>query len=138
MKVLLISLMIAIFGLWVFLLYQRNQSQPLGGLTVEESLFAEIDSNGVVLRVIVADQRFIDSGKVGNPQNWIKTSSEGSVRKNYAGKGYIYDKTRDAFIPPKQSSNAVFNETKAQWIEPITTCRSTNECAIQFPPNLTQ
>jgi hypothetical protein len=23
------------------------------------------------------------------------------VEKNYAGKGYTYDQTRDAFIPPK-------------------------------------
>ena len=38
------------------------------------SHFAEIDSNGVVLRVIVAEQNFINSGVVGDSFNWVQTS----------------------------------------------------------------
>lgn len=79
------------------------------------SYFAEIDSSGVVLRVIVADQAFIDSGAVGNPSNWIQTSMEGTVRKNYAGVGYTYDTNLDAFIPPKPSPDATLDEVKGDW-----------------------
>ena len=91
--------------------------------------FAEIDSNGIVLRVIVAEQDFIDSGKVGDPNNWIQTSyntregihSEGRtpLRKNYAGIGYKYDSNLDAFIPPKQFPSFVLNEVKGIYEAPI-------------------
>lgn len=82
--------------------------------------FAEIDANNIVLRVIVADQEFIDSGAVGDPDTWIETSintRDGvyydpetgqpaadqslSLRENYAGVGYTYDPINDAFIPPQ-------------------------------------
>lgn len=90
--------------------------------------FAEIDTNGKVLRVIVAEQDFIDSGAVGDPKNWIQTSyntkegvhEEGGtpLRKNFAGIGYTYDKVRDAFIPPKPHSSWVLNEQKGSWDPP--------------------
>ena len=38
------------------------------------SYFAELDSENIVIRVIAADQDFIDSGKVGDPNNWVQTS----------------------------------------------------------------
>lgn len=84
----------------------------------EHTYFAEIDENDEVIRVIVADQEFIDSGLVGEPSNWIQTSKDGSLRKNYAGKGYKYDKNRNAFIPKKPTSDAIFNEETARWIVP--------------------
>jgi len=40
-------------------------------------------------------------------------------RKNYAGIGYIYDETRDAFIPPKPFNSWVLNETTCNWDAPI-------------------
>ncbi len=90
--------------------------------------FTEIDSNGVVIRVIVAEQDFIDSGKVGNPNNWIQTSynthqgihseRRTPLRKNYAGIGYKYDSVRDAFIPPKPYPSFVLNETKGIYEPP--------------------
>ena len=82
--------------------------------------FAEIDANGIVLRVIVAEQDFIDSGKVGDPSMWVQTSdSVQTLRKNYAGTGYTYDKGRDAFIPPKPFSSFVLNEEKARYEAPV-------------------
>ena len=73
--------------------------------------FAEIDSNGIVLRVIVAEQDFIDSEILGSKENWIQTSfnthqnkhSRGKIplRKNYAGIGFKYHSDIDAFVPPK-------------------------------------
>ena len=38
------------------------------------SHFAEIDKDGVVQRVLVVEQDFIDSGKLGDSNNWIQTS----------------------------------------------------------------
>jgi hypothetical protein len=70
------------------------------------SHFAEIDENNKVIRVLVGDnddpigdegyQWLIDNlgGK------WIQTSYNNRIRYNYAGIGYTYDATADAFIPP--------------------------------------
>jgi len=97
--------------------------------------FAEIDSEGIVQRIIVAEQDFIDSGVVGDVSNWIQTSyntrggvhyapnsndPDGGVaiRKNYAGLGYTYDQTRDAFIESKPFSSWILNEDTCQWNAP--------------------
>jgi len=40
-------------------------------------------------------------------------------RKNYAGIGYKYDETRDAFIPPKPYNSWTLNETTCDWEPPI-------------------
>ncbi len=65
------------------------------------SHFAEIDSNGIVQRVIVAEQDFIDSGVVGDAANWIQTSYNNNIRKQFAGIGYTYDAAKDKFITPQ-------------------------------------
>lgn len=59
--------------------------------------FAQIDKNGIVQRVIVADQSFINSGLVGDPSMWRETSMDGSIGGKYAGRGYIYSTTTSAF-----------------------------------------
>jgi len=83
------------------------------------SHFAEINSDGVVQRVIVAEQDFINSGLVGDSFNWVQTSYNGNFRKNYAGIGYTYDKTRDAFIPPQPYPSWTLNEETCQWDSPV-------------------
>lgn len=40
-------------------------------------------------------------------------------RKNYAGVGYTYDETRDAFIPPKPFNSWILNETSCLWEAPV-------------------
>ena len=40
-------------------------------------------------------------------------------RKNYAGIGFTYDQTRDAFIPPKLYNSWTLNETTCIWEAPI-------------------
>jgi hypothetical protein len=99
------------------------------------SHFAEIDTDGIVQRVIVAEQDFIDSGVVGDAINWVQTSynTRGGVhyapnsqepdngialRKNYAGIGFTYDKTRDAFIEPKPYPSWTLNDDTCQWNAP--------------------
>jgi hypothetical protein len=90
--------------------------------------FAEV-VNGIVRRVIVAEQDFIDSGAVGIPSRWVQTSynTYGGVhklggtplRKNYAGVGYTYDEQRDAFIPPRPYQSWNLNEDTCLWESPI-------------------
>ena len=65
------------------------------------SHFAEIDDNGLVKRVIVAEQDFIDSGVVGDAANWIQTSYNNNIRKQFAGIGFTYDTAKDKFIAPQ-------------------------------------
>jgi len=65
------------------------------------SHFAEINSDGVVQRVIVAEQDFINSGAVGDSFLWVQTSYNNNFRKQFAGKGFTYDKAKDKFIAPQ-------------------------------------
>lgn len=92
------------------------------------SYFAEVNQKGIVLRIIVADQSFIDSGALGNPKMWIETSYntfEGKhklggvpLRGNYAGKGFTYDKGKDVFIPPKPYESWTYDEGNVTWTAP--------------------
>lgn len=94
--------------------------------------FAELDSNNVVLRVIVvgnkdtADANGVEKEHIGAAfcerlfgGNWKQTSYNGNKRKNYAGIGYTYDATRDAFIPPKPYNSWVLVEETCQWKAPV-------------------
>jgi len=51
--------------------------------------------------------------------NEVQTSYNRNIRKNYAGIGYTYDATRDAFIPPKPFDSWSLNETTCSWDAPI-------------------
>ena len=50
--------------------------------------------------------------------NWVKTSYNGNVRKNYAGIGYKYDADRDAFIPLKPYASWLLDDFTCQWKAP--------------------
>ena len=50
---------------------------------------------------------------------WKQTSYNGNIRKNFAGIGYTYDQTRDAFIPPKPFNSWTLNETTCRWEAPV-------------------
>ena len=90
------------------------------------SHFAKVE-DGIVTQVIVAEQDVIDSGLFGT--GWVQTSYNTSggihanggtpLRKNYAGVGYSYDVTRDAFIPPKPFASWVLNEDTCLWDAPV-------------------
>lgn len=82
------------------------------------SHWAEIDKNNVVIRVIVGDNNQQDEGEsfiTSLGGCWIKTSYNGSIRKNFAGIGSIYDEDRDAFIPPKPEGDYILNEETCRW-----------------------
>ena len=50
---------------------------------------------------------------------WKQTSYNGNIRKNYAGIGYQYDQTRDAFIAPKPFNSWILNEDTCKWEAPV-------------------
>jgi len=93
--------------------------------------FAKILNNTVV-QVIVAEQDFVDS----IPGTWVQTSyntrggkhfnpetgeeDNGTpLRKNYAGVGYTYDSSKDAFIPPQPFNSWILNEDTCLWEAPV-------------------
>jgi len=49
---------------------------------------------------------------------WKQTSYNNKIRKNYAGIGFTYDETRDAFIPPQPYPSWILNETTCLWQTP--------------------
>jgi hypothetical protein len=88
------------------------------------SHWAELDAENKVLRVVVGDNNdpAADEGYQWLIDNlggtWVKTSYNGNIRYNYAGVGYTYDPSRDAFIAPKPDNATGFNEETCRWIVP--------------------
>jgi len=82
------------------------------------SYFAKVE-NGIVTKVIVAESSFFNTFVDDSAGSWIETSVTGHIRKNYAGVGYSYDKTRDAFIPPKPYASWTLNNTTCLWESPV-------------------
>lgn len=53
------------------------------------------------------------------PDGTVGPDQSKAFRKNYAGIGYTYDATRDAFIPPKPYPSWVLNEFSCLWEAPV-------------------
>jgi len=74
------------------------------------------DSNGIEQEQLGVD--FIN--KLYNTRDvWKQTSYNRTFRKNFAGIGYQYDQTRDAFIPPKPFNSWILNEDTCLWNAPV-------------------
>jgi hypothetical protein len=96
--------------------------------------FAKLDENNIVVDVQVAEQDFIDTLQ----GTWIQTSYNTyggfhydnktkkvdgvGFRYNFAGIGYTYDETKDAFIPPQPFLSWTLNEKTCLW-----------ECPVEYP-----
>ena len=93
--------------------------------------FAQLDSNNVVIQVIVVDNKDpadaygTEKEHIGAAHlekilggNWKQTSYNGNFRKNYAGIGYTYRSDIDAFVPPKPFPSWLLN-ANAQWEAPV-------------------
>jgi hypothetical protein len=79
--------------------------------------FAEIDSNNIVLRVVVIDNNDVNASggdqSVGAEEKvksivpftsgnrWVQTSYNNNFRKQYAGIGYTFDSVKNKFISPQ-------------------------------------
>jgi hypothetical protein len=84
------------------------------------SHWAEINENSTVVRVLVGPNEGDEGEAFFNSLGgtWVKTSYNGNIRKNYAGTGYTYDESRDAFIPPRANCHdeETLDETTCCWI----------------------
>jgi hypothetical protein len=86
--------------------------------------FAELDANNVILRVLVVHNSLEHRGAeflandLGLGGRWIQTSYSGTIRKNFAGIGFTYDESRDAFIAPKPFESWLLDEQTCKWVAP--------------------
>lgn len=66
--------------------------------------FAEIDTNNIVLRVLVVDNSLEAEGAnflantLGLGGTWIQTSYNANIRGKFAGIGDTYDSVNDVFV----------------------------------------
>ena len=94
--------------------------------------FAELDENNVVLRVIVVNTKDnstadgIEKESIGRAfceslfgGRWVQTSYNGNMRKRYAGIGYTYNESLDAFITPQPFPSWSLDESTADWVPPV-------------------
>ena len=94
--------------------------------------FVRLDENSIVVQgIVVHNNELIDNGvefetkgiafcqSLFSGGDWIQTSYNGNIRKNYAGIGYTYDEARDAFIPPKPYPSWLLDETTCLWEAPV-------------------
>ena len=100
--------------------------------------FAKLDSNNIVTEVVVVHNDVATSESAGvaflnsmykTNDTWKQTSYNTvsgehklggtPFRKNYAAKGYTYDSTKDAFIPPKPYNSWTLDENTCQWEAPV-------------------
>ena len=93
--------------------------------------FAQLNEENLVTQVIVvanqdtADQDGVENEAIGIAfctnllgGTWKQTSYNGNIRKNYAGIGFKYDATLDAFVPPQPYASWILDKTTAQWEAP--------------------
>jgi hypothetical protein len=85
--------------------------------------FAKLGTGNIIERVEVVsndiatnEQAGVDflNNLYGTRDTWKQTSYNGNIRKNFAGIGYTYDQTRDAFIPPKPFTSWTLDEDTCQ------------------------
>ena len=93
--------------------------------------FAKLNENNLIQQVIVVhNNELLINGVESEAKGiefcqsllggvWLQTSYNGNMRKNYAGIGYTYDSTRNAFIAPKPFASWVLDEATCRWNAPV-------------------
>jgi len=96
--------------------------------------FAKLDNQGIVVEINVVNNDALnnlpypESEPVGvqfltewsgGYSNWKQTSYNANFRKNYAGVGYTYDQSIDAFVPPKPYPSWLLDTNTASWQAPV-------------------
>jgi hypothetical protein len=96
--------------------------------------FAKLGTGNIVEQVIsinnavITDANGVEQEQLGNDfinklyntrDVWKQTSYNNNFRKNFAGIGYQYDQTRDAFIAPKPFNSWILNEDTCLWEAPV-------------------
>ena len=90
--------------------------------------FAKV-KDGIVTKVLVAEQEFVDNYIDNEAGEWVQTSynTRGGIhllggtplRKNFAGIGNIYDAQKDAFYSEQPYPSWTLNETTCLWEAPV-------------------
>ena len=80
-------------------------------------LTVEVVSNDIA----TTEQAGVDflNNLYGTRDVWKQTSYNGTIRKNFAGVGDTYDRTRDAFISPKPFNSWTLDEDTCLWKAPV-------------------
>ena len=90
--------------------------------------FAKLGTGNIVEQVVVVSNDIATTEQAGadflnnlykTRDVWKQTSYNNNIRKNYAGIGFKYDQTRDAFIAPKPFNSWILNEDTCQWEAPV-------------------
>jgi hypothetical protein len=90
--------------------------------------FAKLGTGNIVEKVEVVSNDIATTEQAGadflnnlykTRDVWKQTSYNGNIRKNFAGVGFQYDQTRDAFIAPKPFNSWTLNEDTCQWESPV-------------------
>jgi hypothetical protein len=96
--------------------------------------FAKLGTGNIVEQVIsinnavITDANGVEQEQLGNDfinklyntrDVWKQTSYNNNIRKNYAGIGFTYDQTRDAFIPPQPFNSWKLNNETCRWEAPV-------------------
>ena len=95
--------------------------------------FAKLDENNIVTQVIVVSNVDIVDPNTGQEEEiygiafckkllggtWKQTSYNGNIRKRYAGVGYSYNTTLDAFVPPQPHASWTLDNETADWVSPL-------------------
>ena len=96
--------------------------------------FAKIEDNLVTQVIVVDNSDILDESNNESEAlgikicqdllggTWVQTSYNGNFRKNFAGTGFTYDKTRDAFIPAQPYPSWTLDEDTCLW-----------ECPVAYP-----
>ena len=91
--------------------------------------FAKLNSDNIVTKVEVVSNDVATNEQAGiNFLNnlygtndvWKQTSYNENIRKNFAGIGYTYNQTKDAFIALKPFNSWVLNDDTCKWESPVT------------------
>jgi hypothetical protein len=97
--------------------------------------YAVINSQNIVESVFVGvDETVFQGGVGGSTEAWEnyyqsrswhdgktirRCSYSGSFRKNYPGPGFVWDSSRNAFIPPKPFPSWSLDESTCRWVAPV-------------------
>ena len=89
--------------------------------------FAKLGKGNIIEQVVVvsndiatteqAGEDFLNN-LYGSRDVWKQTSYNKTFRKNFAGIGFKYNSTIDAFIPPQPYNSWTLNETTCLWEAP--------------------
>jgi hypothetical protein len=88
--------------------------------------YAILDDDNLVIDVITGKDEYNSISDM-SMEEWyssllgkkvLRTSYNGNIRKNFAGKGYFYNEEIDAFILPKPFESWLLDEDAGCWIPP--------------------